>query len=152
MQPVKSIFTTFRGTIYRSRTEARWAHAFYRMGIEFVYEPDLFDVGLAARYLPDFFLVKSKIYIEVKPFKQPEPLELAKCEGLVKATSRPVFMLCGKPEMGAHKVLAFPGACEARGFHVDDNLIKLGGRAVSYAKTYDIVYGAFRAANARRYK
>lgn len=55
--------TTYRGTTFRSRLEARWAYLFDHLGIEWEYEP--FD---ADGYIPDFALIGADpVLVEIKP-------------------------------------------------------------------------------------
>ena len=63
---IKSIETYYKGYLCRSRTEARWMVAFDKIGIEFEYEPEGFDLGKAGKYLPDFYLPEFNSYAEVK--------------------------------------------------------------------------------------
>jgi len=59
---IAAIPTLYRGRMYRSRLEARWAAFFDALGWEHEYEP--FDLGL---WSPDFLLPEFKILVEVKP-------------------------------------------------------------------------------------
>ena len=64
---IRAIETEYAGHRFRSRLEARWAVLFDRLEIEWEYEPQGYEVGLSRRhYLPDFHLVKSDIWVEVK--------------------------------------------------------------------------------------
>ena len=66
MSDIKPIETVYNGYKFRSRLEARWAVFFDSLGIEYQYEPDGF-VGLDdIKYLPDFYLTKAHVYVEVK--------------------------------------------------------------------------------------
>src|SRR5687767_14162166 len=63
------IETCYAGYRFRSRTEAKWAVAFDRLGIEWIYEPELYRVGpFGSRrgYLPDFYLPRQALWVEVK--------------------------------------------------------------------------------------
>lgn len=58
-----SVPTTYNGTRFRSRLEARWAAFFGRLGWPWEYEP--FD---AAGYIPDFVLLGADpVLVDVKP-------------------------------------------------------------------------------------
>jgi hypothetical protein len=60
---VRAIETEYRGTLYRSRLEARWAATFDLLGIPYCYEP--FDF---AGYVPDFMLTgQHPALVEVRP-------------------------------------------------------------------------------------
>lgn len=66
---IKAIQTSYKGYRFRSRLEARWAVFFDALSLEWEYEPEGFQLGEGAWYLPDFFLPKfaSGIYFEIKP-------------------------------------------------------------------------------------
>lgn len=67
MTDIKPIQTAYNGYLFRSRLEARWAVFFDEMGIRYEYEPEGFMMNGHDKYLPDFYLPASKIYVEVKP-------------------------------------------------------------------------------------
>lgn len=67
MNNLKPIETVYNGYRFRSRLEAKWAVFFDALGVEYEYEPEGFTLSNGDYYLPDFFLPKSKIYVEVKP-------------------------------------------------------------------------------------
>jgi len=55
-------------TIYfYSRWEANIARLFNYLGIKWVYQPKIFDLG-SQNYTPDFYLPEKNIYIEIKNF------------------------------------------------------------------------------------
>lgn len=62
---IKAIETSYKGYRFRSRLEARWAVFFDALDIEFQYEPEGFEKD-GQRYLPDFYLPQSKVWVEVK--------------------------------------------------------------------------------------
>lgn len=63
---MKAIQTEYKGYLFRSRLEARWAVYFDSLGINWEYEFEGFE-GNGVRYLPDFYLPDNDIYIEIKP-------------------------------------------------------------------------------------
>ena len=63
---IKAIETEYNGYRFRSRAEARWAIAFEHLGIEYMYEPEGYQLSDGTKYLPDFYLPESKTYFEVK--------------------------------------------------------------------------------------
>lgn len=68
---IKPIETIYNGYRFRSRLEARWAVFFDTAGIPYEYEPQGFLVGSYGddsrkKYLPDFYLPKTKTWVEVK--------------------------------------------------------------------------------------
>jgi hypothetical protein len=62
---IAAIPTEYRGRIYRSRLEARWAAFFDRLGLVHEYEP--FDLGA---WSPDFLLTDLQTLVEVKPLTE----------------------------------------------------------------------------------
>ena len=71
---LKPIETHYKGYRFRSRLEARWAVFFDTLGIEWVYEPEGFDLGDGFYYLPDFRLIEARLplWIEIKSNKPTE--------------------------------------------------------------------------------
>lgn len=70
-----AIETEYRGHLFRSRLEARWAVAFDRLGIAWKYETEGYRVGYDQHpYLPDFYLPVLGMWAEVKG----DPLKLDK--------------------------------------------------------------------------
>ena len=60
----------YKGTVFQSKLEARWAVIFDALGIDWIYEPETFRIEWGNEiicYCPDFYLPKLKIYVEVKP-------------------------------------------------------------------------------------
>lgn len=72
MSEIKAIQTKYKGYLFRSRLEARWAVFFDACGIDFEYESEGYDLGNGLMYLPDFLLhgVDGRgggdLYVEVK--------------------------------------------------------------------------------------
>lgn len=63
---MKPIETEYGGVKFRSRTETRWAMVFDALGIEWLYEPEGFDLPVVGRYVPDFYLPGIGCWFEVK--------------------------------------------------------------------------------------
>lgn len=73
---IRAIPTIYKGISFRSRLEARWAIIFDRLGIDWHYETEGYDIpfedGVTLRYLPDFVLYggrvrcPKKLFVEVK--------------------------------------------------------------------------------------
>ena len=69
---MKAIQTEYKGYLFRSRLEARWAVFFDACGVDWEYEPEGYDLGDGIWYLPDFLLhgVDGRdggdLYVEVK--------------------------------------------------------------------------------------
>lgn len=95
MYEVKAIETEYNGYLFRSRTEARWAVFFDYVGEPYEYEKECFQLP-SGKYLPDFFLPRHDLWIEIKG-KEPTENEWNKCEELFNLTDAPVACLWGTP-------------------------------------------------------
>lgn len=67
METIKAIETEWDGYRFRSRLEARWAVFLKSLGIVYEYEKEGFDLGDGIKYLPDFWLPKQEVWLEIKP-------------------------------------------------------------------------------------
>lgn len=70
MNQIKAIDTSYKGFLFRSRLEARWAVFFDAMGLDWEYEPEGFELPDGTRYLPDFCVQTPQgnpIWYEIKP-------------------------------------------------------------------------------------
>jgi hypothetical protein len=97
---IKAIETIYKGYRFRSRLEARWAVFFDALGIEWVYEPEGYDLGEAGWYLPDFwfdFGTEGEWWIEVKAHKNLSDREYAAANAM--SEHRPGFIVFGQPEL-----------------------------------------------------
>lgn len=65
MNKIQPIETSYKGFLFRSRLEARWAVFFDELGIEWQYETEGFEIN-GEKYLPDFYLPQSETWVEVK--------------------------------------------------------------------------------------
>lgn len=120
---MKIIETEYKGTIYRSRTEARWAVFMTALNFPFVYEPECFDLGKDGWYVPDFWLPSIDSFMEVKPEIMVEGRE-SPTLALCRETKKDVYVFFGQPKM--------PDFGES---HCIDNAIKHfgeGGEDYSY--------------------
>jgi hypothetical protein len=63
---MNAIQTKYKGCLFRSRLEARWAVFYDALGIEWRYEYEGFDMWSGRWYLPDFYLPKFRCWIEIK--------------------------------------------------------------------------------------
>lgn len=95
MTEIQPIQTRYKGILFRSRTEARWAVYFDAMKFAWEYEKEGFSLP-SGQYLPDFWLPQVKMWAEVKPFALSD-VEYAKCSELVAATGHECLMLIGPP-------------------------------------------------------
>lgn len=64
---MKVLETEYKGIIFRSRLEARWAILFDALNLKWVYEPECFILSNNQKYTPDFYIKKYDLYIEIKP-------------------------------------------------------------------------------------
>lgn len=68
---LKAIETSYKGYLFRSRLEARWAVFFDTLGFEWEYEPEGFELPDGQRYVPDFrmptLMHSGAAWVEVKP-------------------------------------------------------------------------------------
>lgn len=62
---LKPIQTEYKGYLFRSRLEARWAVFFDALGIKWEYEKEGYDLE-GEWYLPDFWLPKEQKWVEIK--------------------------------------------------------------------------------------
>lgn len=70
---LRAIDTQYAGCLFRSRLEARWAVFFDHLLLEWRYEPQGFVLDDSeALYLPDFWLPKQQIWVEVKGIDDPD--------------------------------------------------------------------------------
>ena len=92
---MKAIETRYGGTLYRSRTEAKWAVFFDCAGIAFQYEPDGYVLATGP-YLPDFWLPGFGMFMEIKG-QEPTEQEAAKCADLSLESAHDVLLAIGAP-------------------------------------------------------
>ncbi len=78
MGPFKARPTVYRGTLMRSRLEARFARYLDATGVAWIYEPRAYG-GTEGDYLPDFQVIERghSVFIELKPPMDPETIENA---------------------------------------------------------------------------
>ena len=92
---IRVIPTRYRGVLYRSRTEARWAVLFHELGIVAQYEPEGYLLDGVA-YLPDFLVAEWGLFVEVKG-TAPTVAEQDKAWWLARSTHYPVLIVSGDP-------------------------------------------------------
>ena len=63
---IKPIETIYHGYRFRSRLEARWAVFFDSLGVKYEYEPEGFRLSDGSAYLPDFYLPRFELFVEIK--------------------------------------------------------------------------------------
>lgn len=100
----KPIPTEFKGIVYRSKLEARWAVYLDYLGIKFLYEPEGFEMSDGLRYLPDFYFNDFNLYGEVKPDAPISEYDMRKMKEF--GTQKELFLMYGLPESKAAMVFA----------------------------------------------
>lgn len=93
---IQAIETKYKGYRFRSRLEARWAVFFDALGVQWEYEKEGFDLGERGWYLPDFWLSKEQVWIEIKG-SRPTVEEGIKASRLAKFGNYPVLLVWGTP-------------------------------------------------------
>jgi len=93
---IKAIETEYNGYKFRSRLEARWAVFFDELNIVYQYEPEGYEED-GVRYLPDFYLPKENLYVEVKGKSEHIIQDLIKCEWFVKKEKTELLILSEIP-------------------------------------------------------
>lgn len=91
---IKAIKTRYKGILFRSRLEARWAVLFDELGLTWAYEPEGIDLGATGWYLPDFWINDVNCYFEVKP-KEASAEEVSKVYHLSVQSKNPVVLAEG---------------------------------------------------------
>lgn len=91
---IKAIDTKYKGYLFRSRLEARWAVFFDALGIKWEYEKEGYDLD-GIYYLPDFWLPELKCFIEIKGEKPSED-ETNKARRLSETFGFPVYIFFGE--------------------------------------------------------
>jgi hypothetical protein len=107
LQP-KAIETRYRGVLYRSRLEARWAVFFHHLNLDYSFEPEGFELPFSW-YLPDFYVREWNAYVEIKDRDGYGPDAVIKGFELQQATGKMVILLVGRPYPGKYVGLTWPG-------------------------------------------
>lgn len=95
---IKAIDTPYKGHLFRSRLEARFAVYFDELNVKWEYEKEGFELGNGLRYLPDFYLTDFGIYVEIKPSKY-SLKEHQKCKKLAVLSQKIVVEALGLPSV-----------------------------------------------------
>ena len=102
---IKPIQTQYKGYLFRSRLEARWAVFFDELGIKYEYEPEGYDLGELGWYLPDFYLPEQKWYVEAKGSINEDPAGVEKARYLDNNPPGEAMgcLIFGSPEYARYK-------------------------------------------------
>lgn len=100
-----AIETTYAGCRFRSRLEARWAVFFDHAEIDWSYEPEGQVLADGTRYLPDFWLPRQRVWLEIKG----PGGDMAKWRALHDAVNEPIGYLQMFPADGDQPERRSPG-------------------------------------------
>ena len=147
---IPAIPTLYAGVLFRSRTEARYALFWDRLGITWDYEPQGFVTTAGVPYLPDFaiFPALGRLWVEIKGSWESDPEGVAKWRRFADDRPQPsrAVLLTGPPSIeGRHLVIG--------GNDYQDNPLKGGWeddtqqwRPCVSGHHFDLTYpGLFRA-------
>lgn len=95
MKTIKAIETRYKGYRFRSRLEARWAVYLDALNESWEYEKEGYSLASGC-YLPDFWLSRMGVWLEVKP-EEPTDHERQKCQELAFFTGDAVVIVKGLP-------------------------------------------------------
>ena len=100
----RGLETPHNGVIFRSRTEAKWAFFWDKLGVTYDYEPQGWDTD-GQWYLPDFvvFGALGTLWVEVKPTYEADPAGVAKFRRVAAQRPQPsrAVLLIGPPRAEA---------------------------------------------------
>lgn len=99
---IAAIKTTYAGCDFRSRLEARWAVFMDRLGIEWSYEPQGWEMSDGTRYLPDFWLPRLMVNVEVKGSDEALAEDMSKIQSFVQESNSLVLLLGDVPRIDHH--------------------------------------------------
>lgn len=93
---IKPIMTRYKGYRFRSRLEARWAVFLDELGVPWEYEKEGYQLPDGSHYLPDFWLPREDIYLEIKG-RQASHAEQRKAAHLARGHQKDVVVATGQP-------------------------------------------------------
>ena len=125
MNGIKPIETQYKGYLFRSRLEARWAVFFDTCGVRWEYEPEGYILPNGQKYLPDFLLhgvdgrAPDDLYVEVKGKMTPDDArKIYEFSGwrLEKTEIKnPILVLAGIPE--GNSISEIENYCSSWGYN-----------------------------------
>ena len=105
---IKPIEKQYKGRLFRSRLEARWAMVFDELGIGWEYEIEGFEFDDGTRYLPDFFIRETGWFVEVKPDVELTEYEQRKINHLDANPPEYARGVCVTPKLELLRLPTFP--------------------------------------------
>lgn len=137
MSNIKPSPTQYRGILFRSMLEAKWAIMMDFIGIDFRYEPKRFKTD-CGYYLPDFWLPDIGAWLELKPSTDIGPLhdECRKAQSVADQEQKPCFIVCGFPtgEQGSNEAMLFLPGMKPVNFYIQTLLWNIShGDRVMYS-------------------
>jgi len=111
---MKAIETKYKGYSFRSRTEARWAVFFDKLGLRWDYEEEGYVLRKTGCYLPDFKVILPSdeiIYCEVNHSEADDFAEdeIRKLREFANESGCKVILLTGVPDFRAYNQI-LPGS------------------------------------------
>lgn len=105
----------YKGIVFHSKLEARWAIIFDTLGLDWVYEPGIYKREWGdelIEYKPDFYFPKYRIYAEVKPTDEAlkkDGYKIAQCVDWAGPLSDGILILGAIPDSRemAYKIPCF---------------------------------------------
>ena len=94
----------YRGVLFRSMLEARWAAFFDEFKIRWLYEPDCSPLS-CGRYTPDFWLPDLNLTVEIKPTTLHGVDE--RYQEMVEHSHRAFLLIAGEPNIDTYKLKYF---------------------------------------------
>lgn len=114
MRSIDPIPQQYKGYLMRSTTEARYAVVMDVLEIAWEHEPEGYSMG-GVWYRPDFILLDSGIFVEIKPYVVDE-VELIKPALLASYTGRPILICAGAPGNAKMAVVVADANALVKGF------------------------------------
>ena len=104
MSDLKPIETKYKGILFRSRIEARWALFYDKIRVSWEYEKEGYNLN-GVMYLPDFWMPQQGCFIEIKGEK-PNTKARDKAQLLSAISEKNVFLFSGGlPTAGFYAML-----------------------------------------------
>lgn len=109
MTMIKAIQTEYKGYLFRSRLEARWAVFFDACNVRWEYEPEGFELPNGQLYLPNFLLhgcggrCPESLYVEVKgKMTEADAEKIYQFSGItgqdIREVVNPILVVAGIPD------------------------------------------------------